>query len=153
MSFLIQYVVRTGAKSGGSALAIKAGGRGDVAKSHVLWRANGSSLVSSPVYEGGRVYWVNGPVHCLDAATGKEAVKPGRLSGGDRLYASPLLADGKLYIMTIKDGGYVVDAATLQQLAHNTFVDDTSRVNASPIVNDGRILLRTDQFLYCIGKK
>ena len=73
----VVYVVRTGAKSGGSALAIKAGGRGDVAESHVLWRANGSSLVSSPVYEGGRLYWVNGPVHCLDAATGKEAVKPG----------------------------------------------------------------------------
>ncbi len=62
-------------------------------------------------------------------------------------------ADGKLYVMSIKDGGYVVDAATLQELAHNTFADDTSRVNASPIVNEGRILLRTDQFLYCIGKK
>lgn len=149
----VVYVVRTGAKSGGSALAIKAGGRGDVAESHVLWRANGSSLVSSPVYEGGRLYWVSGPVRCVDAATGKEAVKPGRISGGDRLYASPLLADGKLYVMSIKDGGYVVDATTLQQLAHNTFADDTSRVNASPIVSENHILLRTDQFLYCIGKK
>ena len=55
--------------------------------------------------------------------------------------------------MSIKDGGYVVDAATLKELAHNTFADDTSRVNASPIVNEGHILLRTDQFLYCIGKK
>ncbi len=55
--------------------------------------------------------------------------------------------------MSIKGGGYVVDASTLQVLAHNTFAGDTSRVNASPIVNEGRILLRTDQFLYCIGKK
>ncbi len=141
------------AKSGDGALAIKVGGRGDVAESHVLWRANGSSLVSSPVHAGGQLYWVDGRVHCLEAATGKEAARPGRLSGLNRLYASPLLADGKLYVMSIKDGGYVVDAATLQVLAHNTFADDTSRVNASPIVNQGRILLRTDQFLYCIGKK
>lgn len=149
----VVYVVRTGAKSGGSALAIKAGGRGDVAKSHVLWRANGSSLVSSPVYHEGRLYWVNGAVHCLDAVTGKQAVKPGRLSGGSGLYASPLLADGKLYVMSIRDGGYVVDTATLKELAHNTFADDTSRVNASPIVSENCILLRTDQFLCCIGKK
>src|SRR5262245_47515049 len=149
----VVYVVRTGARSGGSALAIKAGGRGDVAGSHVLWRANGSSLVASPVYAGGRLYWVDGVVHCLDAATGKEAVKPRRLAGAGRPYASPLLADGKLYAMSIRSGGHVVDAATLQVLSHNTFTDDSSRVNASPIVNEGHILLRTDQFLYCIGKK
>jgi outer membrane protein assembly factor BamB len=149
----VVYVVRTGARSGGSALAIKAGGRGDVADSHVLWRANGSSLVSSPVYEEGRLYWVDGAVHCLDAATGKEAVKPRRLPGAGRPYASPLLADGKLYTMSIKGGGHVVDAATLEVLSHNTFADDTSRVNASPIVHEGQILLRTDQYLYCIGKK
>jgi hypothetical protein len=149
----VVYVVREGAKGGDGALAIKAGGRGDVGETHVLWRANGSSKVSSPVYAGGRLYWVSGTVHCVDAATGKEAVKPGRLSKGSGLYASPLLADGKLYLMTIKDGGYVVDAATLKELAHNTFADDRSRVNASPIVSDGQILLRTDQYLYCIGKK
>jgi outer membrane protein assembly factor BamB len=149
----VVYVVRTGARSGGSALAIKAGGRGDVAESHVLWRANGSSLVSSPVYEGGRLYWVDGVVHCLDAATGKEAVKPKRLVGGDRPYASLLLADGKLYAMSIKGGGHVVDASSLEVLSHSKFADDTSRVNASPIVNEGQILLRTDQYLYCIGKK
>jgi hypothetical protein len=149
----VVYVVRTGAKSGGSALAIKAGGRGDVAESHVLWRANGSSLVSSPVYEAGRLYWVDGIVHCLDAATGKDAVKPRRLPKAGRPYSSPLLADGKLYAMSIKGGGHVVDAATLEVLSHNTFADDTSRVNASPIVNEDHILLRTDQFLYCIGKK
>jgi len=55
--------------------------------------------------------------------------------------------------MSVHGGGAVVDAATLQELSHNSFADDTSRVNASPIVNEGCILLRTDQYLYCIGKK
>jgi outer membrane protein assembly factor BamB len=63
------------------------------------------------------------------------------------------LADGKLYAMSIERGGHVVDAATLEVLAHNTFADDTSRVNASPILDNGRLLLRTDQYLYCIGKQ
>jgi outer membrane protein assembly factor BamB len=133
-------------------VAIKAGGRGDVTDSHVLWRANGSSLVSSPVYQDGRLYWVSGGVFCRDATSGKEIGKPGRLASGGRLYASPLLADGKLYIMTIKDGGFVVDAGTLQQFAHNTFADDKSRLNASPIAHDGCLLLRTDAYLYCIEK-
>jgi outer membrane protein assembly factor BamB len=148
----IVYVVRSGAKSKGGVLAIKAGGRGDVTDSHVLWQANGSSLVSSPVYQDGRLYWVSGAVFCRDATTGKEVGKPGHLASGGRLYASPLLADGKLYIMTIKDGGFVADAGTLQQVAHNTFADDKSRVNASPIAHEGCLLLRTDQYLYCVGK-
>jgi outer membrane protein assembly factor BamB len=149
----VVYVVRSGAKGNNGALAIKAGGKGDVSDSHVLWRARGSSLVSSPVYHDGRLWWVAGAVFCLDAASGKEAVKPGRLTGGGGLYASPLLADGKLYIMSINDGGFVVDAAGLKQLAHNSFADDKSRVNASPIAHEGCVLLRTDQYLYCIGKR
>jgi hypothetical protein len=72
---------------------------------------------------------------------------------GLRLYASPLLADGKLYIMSIDNGGFVVDAASLKQLAHNTFADDKSRVNACPIAHEGCVLLRTDEYLYCIGKR
>jgi outer membrane protein assembly factor BamB len=148
----VVYDVRSGGKKGG-ALAIKAGGRGDVSDSHVLWRANGSSLVSSAVYHAGRLYWVSGAVFCRDAATGKEVGKPARLSGGGQLYASPLLADGKLYIMTISNGGFVVDTGSLKELAHNTFADDKSRVNASPIAHDGCVLLRTEQYLYCIGKR
>lgn len=145
----VVYVVRS--HGADCVLAIKAGGRGDVAESHVLWRAKGSSFVSSPVCAGGRLYWASGPVHCLDAATGKDATQPKRISAGG--YPSPILADGKLYVMSVHGGGAVVDAATLEELSHNSFADDTSRVNASPIVNEGCILLRTDQYLYCIGKK
>ena len=36
-------------------------------------------------------------------------------------------------------------------LAHNVFEDDNSRTNASLAVSDGQLLLRSDQYLYCIG--
>ncbi len=55
--------------------------------------------------------------------------------------------------MSIKGDGQIVDTGTLEVLAHNTFADDSSRVNTSPIAHEGHVLLRTDQFLYCIGKK
>jgi outer membrane protein assembly factor BamB len=147
----VVYVVRTGSKAG-SALAIKAGGRGDVSQSHVLWRANGSSLVSSPVYYDGKLYWADGTAHCLDAATGKE-IFHGRLSGNPRYYASALAADGKVYFVSRFTGTNVIDAsAPFKELAHNKFAGDKSRTNASPIVHEGCLLLRTDQYLYCIGK-
>jgi hypothetical protein len=38
-------------------------------------------------------------------------------------------------------------------LAHNTFTDDDSRTNACPVAHNGQLLLRTDGFLYCLGKK
>ncbi len=148
----VVYVVRRGSKTGG-ALAIKAGGRGEVSDSHVLWRAKGDSLVPSPVYYKGRLYWAGGTATCLDAATGKE-VFHGRLSGNPNFYASALAADGKIYCVSRFTGTNVIAAdPPFKELARNQFEDDKSRTNASPIVNGGCLLLRTDQYLYCIGKK
>jgi outer membrane protein assembly factor BamB len=144
----VVYVVR------GEALAIKAGGRGDVTESNVLWRAKGfSSLVSSPVYHDGLLYWPGNGAQCLDAATGKEVYR-GKLSQGGSFYASPVVADGKIYFVTRSGGTYVLAAGkTFKELAHNKFEDDNSRTNASPIVSDSSLLLRTDQYLVSIGKK
>ncbi len=143
----VVYVVR------GEALAIRAGGRGDVSKSHVLWRTKGSSTVSSPVYHDGRLCWLGNAALCLDAATGKEIYR-GRLSKGGSFYASPLVADGKIYGVTRFSGTYVLDAGPeFKELALNRFADDESRTNASPIAHEGCLLLRTDRYLYCIGKK
>jgi outer membrane protein assembly factor BamB len=138
----------------GEALAIKAGGRGDVTKTHVAWRAKGySSLVPSPVYHDGLLYSPCGDPFCLDAATGKEIYKK-RLSHGGSFYASPLLVDGKIYCVTRSGGTYVLAAGKeFRELAHNKFEDDDSRTNASPIVSDGCLLMRTDRYLVCIGKK
>jgi outer membrane protein assembly factor BamB len=143
----VVYVVR------GEALAIRAGGRGDVTKSHVLWRVKGSSLVASPVFHDGRLYWFGGSATCLDAATGKEVYR-GRLSGRASFYASALAADGKIYGVSRFNGTYVLAAdSAFKELAHNTFADDDSRTNGSPIAHEGCLLLRTDRALYCIGKK
>lgn len=138
------YVVR------GEALAIKAGGRGDVTRSHVQWRTRISSLVPSPVYHEGRLYCAAGPMYCLDAATGKEIYR----SRLDDFYASALLADGKIYCASRFNGTFVLAAGPkFKQLAHNKFADDNSRTNASPIAHEGCVVMRTDRYLYCLGEK
>jgi outer membrane protein assembly factor BamB len=142
---------------GHTALAVRAGGRGDVTKTHVLWRTNKGSNVSSPVYHDGHLYWASdngGTVYCQDAATGKflyqERLKP---SSG-LIYASPVLADGKLYFVSQRTGTYVVAARPKYELlAHNVIQGDDSRTNASLAVSNGQLLLRTDQTLYCIGPR
>ena len=140
----------------GPMVAVKTGGRGDVASTHEQWRSEArmGSNVPSPVLYGGHLYWSNekGRVLCVDAKT------CGRLYTGqlqprpDLVYASPVAADGKIHYVSRTTGTYVLAAKPeLDQLAHNTIADDNSVFNASPAVCGSRLLLRSDRFLYCIG--
>ncbi|HLJ11269.1 MAG TPA: PQQ-binding-like beta-propeller repeat protein [Planctomycetaceae bacterium] len=142
---------------GHTSLAVRAGGSGDVTASHELWRQSKGSNVGSPIYLDGHLYWAhdsNGTVCCQNAETGETVFQQRLEPSPDRIWSSPVLADGKLYIVSQRNGTYVVAAKpAFEQLAHNKFEQDDSRVNASPAVNQGQLLLRTDRFLYCIGKK
>lgn len=142
---------------GSTSLAVKSGGQGDVTKTHVLWRLNKGSNVGSPIYHNGHLYWASdsgGLVHCQEAATGKEVYAERLKPPSDKIWASPVLADGKLYYVSKENGTYVVAAQpTFQQLAHNVIEGDKSRSNASLAVSDGQLFLRNDQYLYCIGKR
>lgn len=133
-------------------LAIKAGGRGDVTGSHVLWSFDSGPDVPTPVTDGTYVYSVNdrGIMFCLDAKTGKEIygrqrLRPGTYSG------SPVLADGKIYI-TNEDGvtSVVKAGPEFQILAENEF-DDYSL--SSPAISNGTMFFRTTKFLWAIGSK
>lgn len=139
----------------GKATAIRAGGKGDVTKSHVLWTANVGSYVTSPVIHEGNLYWVSdrGIAHCVDRKTGQVVFKK-RLSGARQVYASAILAGGKLYVVSREAGTFVLAAQSeFAQLARNQLRSDSSIFNASPAVDRDRLLLRSDQFLYSIGGK
>jgi hypothetical protein len=70
-----------------------------------------------------------------------------------QIWASPVLADGKLYYISKQNGVFVVAAEPkFKLLAHNVLKGDESRSNASLAVSDGQLFLRNDQYLYCIGK-
>jgi outer membrane protein assembly factor BamB len=145
----IVYAIGARAKS---ALAVKAGGSGDVTMSNRLWTKHVGSNVTSPSIYGDYLYWVShdGIAHCLQAKDGEQVYQE-RLKGG--VYASITIADGKIYVVSQKNGAFVLAAGPkFQQLAHNTLSDD-STFNGSPAVSQGRLFLRSDKRLYCIGKK
>jgi hypothetical protein len=137
----------------GTVVAVRAGGRGDVTDSHEVWVSEGSSNVPSPVLHDGHLYWVSdkGIAYCLDASTGEEVYKK-RLPDTGRVYASAVAAEGRLYVLTRENGGIVLAAKPeFAELVRNG-LGDASIFNASPAVSNGQLLLRSDKFLYCIGK-
>jgi outer membrane protein assembly factor BamB len=142
---------------GSTSLAVRPGGGGDVTKTHVAWRMSKGSNVGSPVYHDGHLYWANdggGVICCQKAETGETVYEERLKPGSGRIWSSPVLADGKLYIVAQNASTYVVAAKPkFEQLAHNVIEGDNSRTNASPAVSGGQLFLRTDRCLYCIGKK
>lgn len=141
-----------GGRSGTAALAVRAGGTGDVTESHRLWTSQKGSNVSSPVYLDGHLYWTHesrSTAYCAKADTG-EVVYEERLDGAGQFYASALLADGRLYYVTREGKTFVLAAKPqFQQLAVND-LSDGGLFNGSPAVAGRRLLLRSDKYLYCL---
>lgn len=137
-------------------LAIRAGGKGDVTQTHILWTLDKSPKVGTPLYHDGHLYWVGhqGAVVCVKADTGRVVYEQkldvrGR---GDRVYASLVAAGTKYYAVTRQDGIFVLATGPeFAELARNQ-LDDSSIFNATPAIVDGRLLVRSDRFLYCLGR-
>jgi outer membrane protein assembly factor BamB len=140
-----------GGRSGG-ALAIRAGGRGDVTASHRLWTGRRGSNVTSPLYHDGHLYWMHentGVAYCADAATGNLLYEQ-RIDRFGQVYAPPVLADGRIYYLARNGMTAVIKAApTFQRLALND-LRDGSTFNAGPAISGKRIYLRSERFLYAI---
>jgi outer membrane protein assembly factor BamB len=133
-------------------VVMRPGGRGDVAKTHILWEFQNGPDVPTPVTDGTYLYVVNdrGIMWCLDPKTGKEIygkqrLRPSTYSG------SFTLADGKLYI-TNEDGLTTVLRAgpKFEILAENDFADYSL---STPAVSEGQIFIRTTSALWAIGKR
>jgi outer membrane protein assembly factor BamB len=133
-------------------LVLKAGGRGDVTRSHLLWTFDMGPDVPTPVTDGTHVYVINdrGIMACLEARTGREIYARQRLKPGT-YSASPVLADGHIYI-TNEDGltSVVKAGPEFQVVAENDFNDYTL---SSPAVSNGQIFFRTTKYLWAIGSK
>jgi outer membrane protein assembly factor BamB len=130
-------------------LALKAGGRGDITRTHRLWEFDNGPDVPTPVTDGKYLYIVDdqGIFFCLDAKSGAVVWGPKRIASG--IYSSSLvLADGKIYA-TSEDGITTVLRAgpSFEVLAENHLDGYTL---SSPAISRGEIFMRTDNALYCI---
>jgi len=145
-----------GFRSAGS-LAVRAGGTGDVTKSHVLWTSKASSYVATPLLHEGHLYWIDdrGQAFCSSAKTGEQVYRTrvAEITGGGRpVYASPVLADGHLIVASRWSGTLVLPAKPeYAVLGCNRFAADDSDVSGTPAIADGRLYLRSGRFLFCVG--
>lgn len=131
------------------------GGVGDITESNFLWKweGRGTPDVPSLLCDGKYFYMVDdkGLITCLDAKTGAVIWGPERTSEGI-VSASPILVDGKIYILNEKAVTTVVKEGPEFELLSTNELDSTYTL-ASPAISGNRIFIRTATFLYCIGKK
>ncbi len=148
-------VYAIGGRSGTAALAVRTGGKGDVTKTHRVWTGKKGANVPSPVFHNGHLYWMNDnseTAFCMEGATGK-IVYEERVSRAGSVYASSLLADGRVYSVS-RDGRVIVVAAKPEyELIAINDLRDGSLFHATPVAVDGRLFFRSDNYLYCIEKR
>ncbi|MCL4180886.1 MAG: PQQ-binding-like beta-propeller repeat protein [Verrucomicrobia bacterium] len=140
----------------GSALfAIGLGATGDLAGTRsILWSHHKSTpYVPSPLIYEDLLYFVSGNtgmLSCFDAGSGLAHYEAERLPGLFGIYASPVAAAGRVYVMG-RDGTAMVLKAgpTLEVLATNKLDD---KVDASLALVDGEVFVRGHQHLYCLAE-
>lgn len=130
--------------------AIRLGGEGDITDSHVVWKlTKGAPHNPSTLLVGDDLYVVSdkGILTCLDAKSGEQHYQE-RLGGN--FSASPLFADGRIYLLD-EDGKCTVIAPGKEYkvLAENQL---PGRTLASISTADGAMFLRTDTALYRLQK-
>ena len=138
-------------------VAIRPGGSGDVAATHVAWTFAQGPDVPTPVSDGTLLYIVRdgGVVFALDVKTGMTIYGPVRLPSGT-YSASPILADGKIYVTTEEEGLTTVFRAgpKFEILSSNTLLGDCSPYCLSTVaISEGQLFLRTSSYLWAIGER
>jgi outer membrane protein assembly factor BamB len=149
-------VILTSGFRGNALLAIRlAEAKGDLSASPaVAWRLDRDTpYVPSPLLYGEELYFLkgnNGLLSCFDARTGERHYGPERLEGVPNVYASPVGADGRIYVAGREGATAVVQRGpAFKVLATNTLDDG---FDASPVAVDGELYLRGQRFLYRISE-
>lgn len=164
----IVYAVESGARGAGG-IAVRAGGKGDVTGSRVVWSARHANRTATPILYQGRLYTFSSRiVTCIDAATGNEIFKArlsadgagpatrgnSRRGGFGSDYASPVIGDGKIYFVTRSGQVFVLEAGQQYELlAVNPMGEEGEDFSATPAISQGRLFLRSNRNLYSLTLK
>jgi outer membrane protein assembly factor BamB len=141
----------------GSALhAIRLDAKGDVTNADaVVWKHNKNTpYVPSPLLHDGRIHFFSRNSNILsvcDTKTGQPVIDAERIPGISGIYASPVAAGDRIYVLG-RDGTTVVmkNGPALEVLATNK-LDDKSDASLALVGNE--IFLRGHTHLYCIAER
>jgi outer membrane protein assembly factor BamB len=145
-------VVVANSAKGQVCIAIQGNGEGDVTGSdNELWKGKGMADCPTPTIHGGLVYSVqdNGVATCFDLRTGKEQWK--KRMAGDRQQASPIVADGRVYFLSLEGKCSVIDEGREYQLLSENALP-VGQFYATPAFSNGMIFFRERSRLYAVGR-
>ncbi|MFP4056344.1 MAG: PQQ-binding-like beta-propeller repeat protein, partial [Candidatus Brocadiia bacterium] len=135
-------------KDAGALHCIDASGSGDVTDSGRLWSYDALGRCIATVAVGQSLVYVaghDGRVHCLDATTGEPCWVH---AAGRGILASPLLADGKLYVGTRRGELWVFAAGRTKRVLGRTRVD--APISATPVAANGALFVASHRTLYVV---
>jgi len=134
--------------------AYRLGGKGDLTETHLLWKYSRSlPNVPSPIVYRSVLYTLKegGILTSFDMRTG-EVIKQARLEGAlGAYYASPVAADGNLYVVSEQGKATAIQAGAQWQILKVNDLGDGCK--GTPAIADGRLYIRTYGTLYCFAKK
>jgi outer membrane protein assembly factor BamB len=151
--------------------AVDATAKGTVGKDHIKWAIKNVQVgPASPIVDGDRIYHLDAGANLVafDAGSGKELW---RQNLGTIQKASPVLADGKLYVGTENGKFFIlkpgpdrceildedelesVDKVQIKTEAGDDLIASNEQILASVAVSRGRVYLVSTKAIYCIGKK
>jgi outer membrane protein assembly factor BamB len=132
------------------------GAKGDITNTPaVAWTMDRDTpYVPSPLWYEGILYFLktnNGLLTAVDAKTGKPHYQAQRIEGVPNVFASPVAAAGKIFVVGREGATAVIKPGpTLQVVATNTLDD---HFDASPALVAGEMYLRGVKSLYCVAEK
>ncbi len=134
-------------------LAVNPDGQGDITKTNILWKkrdALAHNQMLTPVIRDGLIYTVNSrnTMMCLDAKTGEEVWSKHVTSDYD---ASPLYINGNIWFFSSRGEILVLKAGRKYEVIAQDKTD--SGIFATPAVLRNTMILRTQNFLYRIGRE
>jgi len=139
--------------------AIKPGGSGDItpapdaaSSAHVAWRKTGrGSYMPTPLIYGDILYVLGnaGLFDAYDLATGAEIYRQRLEHGGSGFSASPVAADGRIYLSSEDGDVFVVRSGrTFELLAKNPMGEP---LMSTPALAGGTMFVRGERHLFAIG--
>ena len=132
-----------------------AGAKGDISDSdRVTWKIDrGLSYVPSPVLYDGKLYFFqkfSGVLSCYDLKSGKAHYTEQRVEGVGNIYASPVGAGGRIYVLDREGAAAVFRHGETFELLANNKLDDA--FDASPVIAGDELYLRGHKYLYKLAK-
>jgi outer membrane protein assembly factor BamB len=153
------FVVASGRAPERPIFAIRPGGTGDItpagsadSSSHVAWRKTGrGSYMPTPLIYGDIVYLLGnaGLFDAYELATGAEVYRQRLEHGGSGFSASPIAADGRIYLSSEDGDIFVVKSGRTFELIGKNQMGEP--LMATPALAAGTMLVRGERHLFAIN--